>query len=111
MTRSQTLAVLQVKSVEQPWVDGEPDSRFDQIRYVNIDDSASILGEAIQALVKSNKVQPNDVAGTTITGAVDSVVAKNLWDETGTCAGSAVSAHDKDRADTVSLPKFQFGGF
>jgi hypothetical protein len=44
-------------------VDGEPGSRFDQIRDVGFDDSATILAEAIQALVASNQVKANDVAG------------------------------------------------
>lgn len=82
-------------------VDGEPGSRFDQIRDVNFDDSATILAEAIQALVASNQVKRNDVAGETISGAVDSIVAKNLWDETGACAASAVSARDRAAAEAA----------
>ena len=71
-------------------VDGEPGSRFDQIRDVDFDDSATILAEAIQALVVSNQVEANDVAGETISAAVDTVIAKNLWDEKGACAESHV---------------------
>jgi hypothetical protein len=82
-------------------VDGEPGSRFDQIRDVDFEDSAAILGEAIQALVVSNQVKPNDVAGQTITGAVDSIVARNLWDERGACAASAVSAKDRAAAEAA----------
>jgi hypothetical protein len=43
-------------------VDGEPGTRFDQIRDAGFDDSATILAEAIQALVASNQVKANDVA-------------------------------------------------
>jgi hypothetical protein len=82
-------------------VDGEPGSRFDQIRDVGFDDSATILAEAIQALVASNQVKANDVAGETISGAVDSFVAKNIWDETGACAGSAVSPKDRAAAEAA----------
>ena len=82
-------------------VDGEPGSRFDQIRDVDFNDSATILAEAIQALVTSNQVKPNDIAGETITGAVDSIVAKNMWDETGACAVSAVSAKDRAAAEAA----------
>ena len=82
-------------------VDGEPGSRFDQIRDVGFDDSATILAEAIQALVASNQVKANDLAGETISGAVDSFVAKNIWDETGACAGSAVSPKDRAAAEAA----------
>lgn len=83
-------------------VDGEAGkTRFDQIRDVNFDDSATILAEAIQALVASNQVKRNDIAGETITGAVDSIVARNLWDQTGACAGSAVSAKDRAAAEAA----------
>ncbi len=82
-------------------VDGETGSRFAQIRDVDFTDSATILGEAIRALVASNQVKPNDVAGETITGAVDSIVARNLWDEKGACAASAVSAKDRAAAEAA----------
>ena len=67
-------------------MDGEPGSRFDQIRDVDFDNSATILAEAIKALVVSNQVEANDIAGETISSAVDTVIAKNLWDEKGACA-------------------------
>jgi predicted regulator of Ras-like GTPase activity (Roadblock/LC7/MglB family) len=82
-------------------VDGEPSPRFDQIRDVDFDDSATILAEAIQALVVSDQVKRNDVAGETIGGADGSIVAKNIWDETGACAGSAVSAKDGASAEAA----------
>jgi hypothetical protein len=82
-------------------VDGEAGSRFNQIRDVNFEDSATILAEAIQALVASNQVKRNDVAGETISGAVGSVVARNNWDETGACAASAVSAKDRAAAEAA----------
>jgi polyphosphate kinase 2 (PPK2 family) len=82
-------------------VDGEPGSRFDQILDVDFNDSATILAEAIQALVASNQVKRNDIAGETISSAVDSIVAKKLWDETGACAASAVSARDRAAAEAA----------
>lgn len=75
-------------------VDGENDKRFDQVRNVSFEDSAKILGEAIQGMVKANKVQRNDVAGTAITAAVGSGIAKNLWNKPGACSASKVSPQD-----------------
>ncbi|MGY5806818.1 hypothetical protein ACXHXG_03820 [Rhizobium sp. LEGMi198b] len=75
-------------------VDGENDKRFDQVRNVSFKDSAEIRGEAIQGMVKANKVQRNDVAGTAITAAVGSSIAENLWKKKGACAASKVSAED-----------------
>jgi hypothetical protein len=80
-------------------VDGEADPRFNQVRDVDFDDSATILAEAIRALVASQQVQPNDLAGETITTAVDSVVAKELWDKTGACAESHVRPKDVASAE------------
>lgn len=82
-------------------VDGEAGTRFDEIRDVNFDDSATILAEAIQALVVSKQVKRNDIAGEAITGAVDSIIARNLWDQTGACAASAVSAKDRAAAEAA----------
>jgi hypothetical protein len=69
-------------------VDGELVSRFAQILDVDFNDSATILAEAIQALIASNQVKRNDIASETISSAVDSIVVKKLWDETGACAAS-----------------------
>jgi hypothetical protein len=82
-------------------VDGEPGNRFDQIRDVNFADSATILAEAIQALVASNQVKEEDIAGETITGAVGSVVAKNMWDQKGACESTVVSAKDRAAAEAA----------
>ena len=65
---------------------GNPALDFDQIRDVDFDDLATILAEAIKALVVSNQVEANDIAGETISAAVETVIAKNLWDEKGACA-------------------------
>ncbi|MDE1994617.1 MAG: hypothetical protein KGI75_19080 [Rhizobiaceae bacterium] len=75
-------------------VDKQDDKRFDQVRDVSFEDSAKILGEAIQGLVKANKVQKNDVAGTAITAAVASGIAENLWNTKGACAASKVRPED-----------------
>jgi hypothetical protein len=75
-------------------VDGENDKRFDQVRNISFKDSADILGEAIQGMVKANKVQRNDVAGTAITAAVGNSIAENLWNKQGACAASKVSPED-----------------
>ena len=82
-------------------VDGSTESRFDQVRGIEFDDSAAILGEAIKALIKARQVAPDDVAPSAITGAVGSVVAKNLWDEKGACQLLQVSAKDIAAAEAA----------
>jgi hypothetical protein len=82
-------------------VDGETGTRFDEIRDVNFKDSATILAEAIQALFVSKQVSRKDIAGETITSAVDSFVAKNMWDQKGACAATAVSAKDRAAAEAA----------
>lgn len=70
--------------------DGEEMTRFGDLKDVDFDQSALILAEAIQALVKARQVQRNDVAGSAITSAVDSAIARGLWDEAGKCASTRV---------------------
>ncbi|MEI8717355.1 hypothetical protein [Mesorhizobium sp. ISC11] len=82
-------------------VDGSTEYRFDQVRGVEFDDSAAILGEAIKALIKARQVAPDDVAPGAITAAVASVVAKNLWDEKGACQSLQVSAKDVAAAEAA----------
>lgn len=71
-------------------VDGQELERFGTLKTVDFNQSAQILAEAIQALVKARQVHKNDVAGEAITLAVDSGIARNRWDETGACAGTSV---------------------
>lgn len=73
-------------------VDGEDDDRFSQVRDVTFQDSAVILGESIRGLVEAGSVRRDDVAGSAITAAVNSPVARNLWETPGACARSKVSA-------------------
>ncbi|CAN7221006.1 hypothetical protein LJR231_000715 [Phyllobacterium sp. LjRoot231] len=82
-------------------VDGEDNPRFDQVRDVTFRDSAEILGEAIHGLIAEKRVQPNDLAGGAITTAVDSVVAKRLWDETGACKDLIVKPEDVAAAEAA----------
>jgi hypothetical protein len=82
-------------------VDGSSDKRFQQVRDVDFDQSATILGEAIKALVDAGRVDPNDVAANTITGAVGSVVAKQLWERRGACAAQQASAKDIAAAEAA----------
>ncbi len=71
-------------------VDGENIERFKDLQGVDFDQSALILGEAIQTLIADRKVQRGDLAGNAITAAVDSAIARRLWDEKGACAGTKV---------------------
>ncbi|MER8632285.1 hypothetical protein NKH55_21255 [Mesorhizobium opportunistum] len=82
-------------------VDGSTEKRFDQVRGVEFDDSAAILGEAIKALIATRQVAPNDVAPSPITAAVESGIAKNLWDEKGACKSLQVSAKDIASAEAA----------
>lgn len=76
-------------------VDNDPDPIYAPIRDVAFDDSAKILGEAIKTLIAQNQVKDNDLAGTAITGAVDTILARNLWEKRGSCAETKVSARDR----------------
>ncbi|RUV77922.1 hypothetical protein EOA50_07740 [Mesorhizobium sp. M1A.F.Ca.IN.020.30.1.1] len=82
-------------------VDGSTEHRFDQVRSVDFEDSAAILGEAIKALVATRQVARNDVAPGAITAAVGTVVAKNIWDEKGACKSLQVSAKDIAAAEAA----------
>ncbi|WJH39372.1 DUF1353 domain-containing protein [Aliirhizobium terrae] len=72
-------------------VDGQSNAEYDRLKDVTFEDSAVILGEAIRGLVAANQVDKDDVAGGTITWAVGSGIAKNLWDSQGACAAEKVS--------------------
>jgi hypothetical protein len=82
-------------------VDGSTESRFDQVRGMEFDDSVAILGEAIKALVETRRVARKDVAPNVITGAVGSVFARNLWNEHGACKSLQVSAKDIAAAEAA----------
>lgn len=82
-------------------VDGEDDGRFAGLHGVTFDESAKILGEAIRGLVAARQVQPNDLAGSAITSAVDSFVARNLWNVHGACASSHVRPEDVAAAEAA----------
>lgn len=82
-------------------VDGSAESRFDQVRGVEFDDSAAILGEAIKTLVDTRRVASKDIAPDLITAAVASPVARKLWDEHGACRSLQVSAKDIAAAEAA----------
>lgn len=82
-------------------VDGQDSPKYDQVRNVGFDESATILNEAISALINHRKVKRNDLAIATITAAVDSVVARRLWDEKGGCAALQVTPEDLAAAQKV----------
>lgn len=95
-------------------VDGSNDKRFDEVRNVNFNDSAKILGEAIRTLVKEQRVDPNDVAASGITGAVGTTIARNLWDKQGACAELQVGPKDIAAAESAipgSTRLQKFGAF
>lgn len=79
-------------------VDGMATPEHEKLRHVDFDDQSAIMAEAIRGLVKSGKVRRNDFAGETITGAVDSVVARKKWDERGGCEEMQVTQRDLKEA-------------
>lgn len=82
-------------------VDGETDQKYLRVKDVTFEDSARILGEAIEGLMAAKQVDPNDLAVTVITAAVDSSVARNLWDAKGACADLQVTPAHKAAADAA----------
>jgi hypothetical protein len=75
-------------------VDGQDSPKYNDVRDVDFDTSADILGEAIRGLVASGRVKKNDLAGSVITSAVHGSIAKNLWDKRGACDDEKVSMKD-----------------
>jgi hypothetical protein len=76
-------------------VDGEDDPKYGQVRDIDFDESAEILNEAISALVNQRQVRRDDLAIGAITGAVDSFVARDLWQKPGACKALKVSAEHR----------------
>jgi hypothetical protein len=66
-------------------LDGEDGPWFNDIRDISFDESALILAEAIKTLVDYGQVRDNAIAGNAISNAVDSSVARALWDKTNAC--------------------------
>ncbi len=66
-------------------VDGQDDKRFNDIRNISFDQSALILAEAIRTLVDYGQVPQQIFAADVISNAVDTTVARQLWDQTGAC--------------------------
>lgn len=82
-------------------LDGERNPRFDGLEDVTFEDSAKILGEAIQALIVQNKVDRNDLAGNAITSAVSGAFAKKVWNEQGACARGHISEEHRAEIDAA----------
>lgn len=72
-------------------VDGIDTGRFADLRDVTFDDSAIILAEVVKTLIETRRVPRNEFAFGAISNAVDSFVAKNLWDKPGACRENLVS--------------------
>lgn len=71
-------------------VDGLKDSRYDDVAKIKFNESALILAEVIKTLVVAKQVPKNDFAMFAISNAVDSPVAKSLWDIAGECKKNIV---------------------
>lgn len=71
-------------------VDGDDSLKYDQIRGIDFDESARILNDAISALVNQRQVKRDDIALAAITAAVDSAIARALWDKQGACGALKV---------------------
>jgi hypothetical protein len=66
-------------------VDGMNDGRFDDVKDITFDESALILAEVIKTLIETHTVPKNDAAFDFISNAVDTFVARALWDKQGAC--------------------------
>ena len=73
-------------------VDGVSSPGVEALRGVSFEDSARILGEAIETLVAQKQVKREDLAAGAITAAVGSGVAKGLWDQRDECEKGRISA-------------------
>lgn len=71
-------------------VDGDDSPKYNQIRDVDFEESARILNDAISALINQQQVRRNDIAVAAITTAVDSIIARAIWDERGACSALKV---------------------
>lgn len=82
-------------------VDGTPTEEERKMAAITLQDSAEILASSIKALVASGRVKRNDVAGSTISGAVAGPIARNLWDKRGVCQKQRVTDADRMAAEAA----------
>ena len=66
-------------------VDRKNDGRFDDVKDIEFHESATILAEIIKTLIETKRVPAHDFAFPAISNAVDSFVARALWDKQGAC--------------------------
>lgn len=66
-------------------VDGKNDGRFNDVKDIEFHESATILAEVIKTLIETKQVPAHDLAFPAISNAVDSFVARTLWDKQGAC--------------------------
>ena len=90
--------------------DGTPTPEQEKLRDVDFDGQSVIMAEAIKGLIKSGKVKKNDFAGETITGAVKSFVAREMWDEQGACERERVQDKHADEARGLARALASVGG-
>jgi hypothetical protein len=64
---------------------GKDGPQYNGIRDITFDESALILAEAIKTLVDYGQVRNNPFAANAISNAVDSSIARALWDRTNAC--------------------------
>lgn len=68
---------------------------------ITFQESAEILLSSIKTLVKAGRVRRNDLAGSTISGAVAGPVARALWDRKGACPSPRVAEADRLAAEAA----------
>lgn len=90
--------------------DGTPTPEQEKLRDVDFNGQSVIMAEAIKALIDSGKVKKNDFAGETITGAVKSFVARQMWDEQGACERERVQEKHADEARRLARALASAGG-
>lgn len=82
-------------------LDGTPTAAEAKVAGMTFQDSASILASSIKALVEAGRVQKNDIAGWTISGAVAGPIARDLWDRQGVCPTPRVTEADRLAAEAA----------
>lgn len=79
--------------------DRDGDEKYKFIEGMEFKESAEVLAEAIQTLIRLKMVSENDVAPWLISNATASFVSKRLWNERGACKENEVSQDHRDAID------------
>ena len=71
---------------------------------MSFQDSADILAEVIQTLIRDKRVAPDDVAPPLISNVVAGLPTRALWNAKGACASRRLSKDDQAAVDALFAP-------